>query len=152
VALDRFAPAEIETLAERGAAWLAPRQAIAALRHSGDIAGFVGGASRSAGAGQGDRADRRRDRPRILLSAVARGRRRDEPALRTALAQLEEAELLFRSGVPPDARYTFKHALVQDTAYETLLRSRRQILQTAEAVRPSMARNSATVLKTPVCI
>jgi len=72
--------------------------------------------------------------------------------LRTALAQLEEAELLFRSGVPPDARYTFKHALVQDTAYETLLRSRRQILQTAEAVSPSMARNSATVLKTPVCI
>jgi hypothetical protein len=32
------------------------------------------------------------------------------------LAQLEEAELLFRSGMPPDARYTFKHALVQDTA------------------------------------
>ena len=53
---------------------------------------------------------------------------RDEPALRAALAQLEEAELLFRSGMPPDARYTFKHALVQDTAYETLLKSRRQIL------------------------
>ena len=30
--------------------------------------------------------------------------------------------------MPPDARYTFKHALVQDTAYETLLKSRRQIL------------------------
>jgi len=48
-----------------------------------------------------------------LLRAVAG---RDEPALRAALAQLEEAELLFRSGMPPDARYTFKHALVQDTA------------------------------------
>ena len=60
-----------------------------------------------------------------LLRAVAG---RDEPALRAALAQLEEAELLFRSGAPPDARYTFKHALVQDTAYETLLRSRRQML------------------------
>jgi len=60
-----------------------------------------------------------------LLRAVAG---RGEPALRAALAQLEEAELLFRSGAPPDARYTFKHALVQDTAYETLLRSRRQIL------------------------
>ena len=69
-----------------------------------------------------------------LLRAVAG---RDEPALRAALAQLEEAELLFRSGMPPDARYTFKHALVQDTAYETLLRSRRQILhrQIADALR-----------------
>jgi len=69
-----------------------------------------------------------------LLRAVAG---RDEPALRTALAQLEEAELLFRTGMPPDARYTFKHALVQDTAYETLLRSRRQILhrQIADALR-----------------
>src|SRR5262249_17349624 len=39
--------------------------------------------------------------------------------------------------MPPDARYTFKHALVQDTAYETLLRSRRQILhrQIADALR-----------------
>jgi len=69
-----------------------------------------------------------------LLRAVAG---RDEPALRAALAQFEEAELLFRSGTPPDARYTFKHALVQDTAYETLLRSRRQILhrQIADALR-----------------
>src|SRR6516165_9887495 len=61
--------------ARRGAARLAPRRAIAALRHSGDVAGFVGGAARSAGAGQGDRANRRRDRPRILLPAAARGRR-----------------------------------------------------------------------------
>ena len=69
-----------------------------------------------------------------LLRAVAG---RDEAALRAALVQLEEAELLFRSGAPPDARYTFKHALVQDTAYETLLRSRRQILhrQIADVLR-----------------
>jgi class 3 adenylate cyclase/ABC-type transport system involved in cytochrome c biogenesis ATPase subunit len=69
-----------------------------------------------------------------LLRAVAG---RDEPALRAALAQLAEAELLFRSGAPPDARYTFKHALVHDTAYETLLKSRRQILhrQIADALR-----------------
>jgi len=61
--------------------------------------------------------------------------------LRTALAQLEEAELLFRSGVPPDARYTFKHALVQDIAYEILLRSRRQVLhrQIADALRGEFA-------------
>jgi hypothetical protein len=69
-----------------------------------------------------------------LLRAIAG---RDEPALRAALAQLEEAELVFRSGAPPDAHYTFKHALVQDTAYETLLKSRRQILhrQIADALR-----------------
>src|SRR5215467_9145222 len=73
-----------------------------------------------------------------LLRAVAG---RDEPALRAGLVQLEEAELLFRSGAPPDARYTFKHALVQDTAYETLLKSRRQILhrQIADALRGEFA-------------
>jgi tetratricopeptide (TPR) repeat protein len=43
-----------------------------------------------------------------------------------ALEQLVTAELIFRRGTPPDAEYTFKHALVQDTAYGTLLRSRRQ--------------------------
>ena len=53
---------------------------------------------------------------------------RDEATLRAALAQLEDSELVFRDGSPPDARYTFKHALVQDTAYESLLKSRRQIL------------------------
>jgi predicted ATPase len=69
----------------------------------------------------------------LLLRAVAD---REEPALRAALAQLEEAQLLFRTGGPPDARYTFKHAMVQDTAYETMLRSRRQILhrQIADAL------------------
>jgi class 3 adenylate cyclase/predicted ATPase len=73
-----------------------------------------------------------------LLRAIAG---RDEPALRAALVQLEEAELLFRTGAPPEARYTFKHALVQDTAYETLLRSRRQILhrQIADALRGEFA-------------
>ena len=45
-----------------------------------------------------------------------------------ALTQLTNAELMFRRGVPPDAEYTFKHALVQDAAYETLLRNQRQAL------------------------
>jgi tetratricopeptide (TPR) repeat protein len=45
-----------------------------------------------------------------------------------ALAQLARAELVFRRGTPPDAEYTFKHALVQDAAYSTLLRSHRQQL------------------------
>jgi predicted ATPase len=39
---------------------------------------------------------------------------------------LSDAELIFRRGDPPDATYTFKHALVQDAAYESLLKSRRQ--------------------------
>jgi predicted ATPase len=48
--------------------------------------------------------------------------------LENALAQLVGAELIYRRGSPPDAEYTFKHALVQDAAYGTLLRSRRQQL------------------------
>src|SRR6266446_6013895 len=53
---------------------------------------------------------------------------RDEAALKDALTQLEEAELVFRRGDPPEAIYSFKHALVQDAAYENLLKSRRQVL------------------------
>jgi len=48
--------------------------------------------------------------------------------LRDALGQLVEAELVFRQGTPPQATYSFKHALVRDVAYETLLKSRRQQL------------------------
>ncbi len=53
---------------------------------------------------------------------------RNEPALKQALAQLEEAELVFRHGEPPEAVYSFKHTLVRDVAYESLLKSRRQQL------------------------
>jgi class 3 adenylate cyclase len=42
-----------------------------------------------------------------------------QPKLDDALEQLASAELIFRRGVPPDAQYTFKHALVQDAAYGT---------------------------------
>jgi class 3 adenylate cyclase/predicted ATPase len=47
-------------------------------------------------------------------------------ALQEALRQLMEAELIYGRGTPPEASYLFKHALVQDTAYGSLLRSRRQ--------------------------
>jgi class 3 adenylate cyclase/tetratricopeptide (TPR) repeat protein len=59
------------------------------------------------------------------------------PALQDALDQLMAAELLYRRGAPPDSTYVFKHALVQDTAYATLLKSRRQLLhqRIAEAIR-----------------
>jgi len=45
-----------------------------------------------------------------------------------ALIQLTDSGLAFRRGTPPEAVYTFKHALVQDAAYDSLLRSRRQKL------------------------
>jgi class 3 adenylate cyclase/tetratricopeptide (TPR) repeat protein len=60
-----------------------------------------------------------------LIGAVAA---LPQPQLDNALAQLVRAELIYRRGTPPDAGYTFKHALVQDAAYSTLLRSRRQQL------------------------
>jgi class 3 adenylate cyclase/tRNA A37 threonylcarbamoyladenosine biosynthesis protein TsaE len=60
-----------------------------------------------------------------LVAAVAR---KSEAELQSALERLIAAGLLFRQGVPPHATYLFKHALVQDAAYGTLLRSRRQEL------------------------
>jgi predicted ATPase len=48
--------------------------------------------------------------------------------LNDALAQLVSAQLIFRRGEPPDAEYTFKHALVQDVAYGTLLRTQRRLM------------------------
>jgi class 3 adenylate cyclase/tetratricopeptide (TPR) repeat protein len=60
-----------------------------------------------------------------LISAVAP---MPQQQLDDSLAQLVAAELMFRRGTPPNAEYTFKHALVQDAAYSTVLRSRRQQL------------------------
>jgi predicted ATPase len=66
---------------------------------------------------------------------------RDEVGLKNALAQLEQAELVFRRGEPPEAVYSFKHALVRDAAYESLLKSRRQQLhgQIARALEEKFA-------------
>jgi predicted ATPase len=50
----------------------------------------------------------------------------DEDTVHAGLAQLVEAELLYRRGRPPRSRYRFKHALIQDAAYASLLRSTRQ--------------------------
>ncbi len=50
----------------------------------------------------------------------------DEQRLARGLAQLVEAELIFQKGVLPQARWVFKHALLQDTAYQSVLKSRRQ--------------------------
>jgi predicted ATPase len=66
-----------------------------------------------------------REFPYDLLRAVARI---DDIALRDALDRLEVAELVSSRGKPPKAAYTFKHALVQDAAYGTLLREPRRAL------------------------
>jgi class 3 adenylate cyclase/predicted ATPase len=60
-----------------------------------------------------------------LLRAVAAI---DDATLRRALARLGESDLLHQRGVPPDATYVFKHALIQETAYQSMLVSRRQHL------------------------
>jgi class 3 adenylate cyclase/predicted ATPase len=60
-----------------------------------------------------------------LLAAVAC---KPEPELVSSLDHLIRAGLLFRQGVPPHATYLFKHALVQDAAYGTLLREARRAL------------------------
>jgi predicted ATPase len=60
-----------------------------------------------------------------LIEPVAQ---RDEKELQAALDQLSDAGLLFCRGTAPHASYLFKHALVQDAAYDTLLRARRQEL------------------------
>src|SRR6516162_8836348 len=52
----------------------------------------------------------------------------DEGLLQIALGHLLDADLLFVEGVPPEAIYRFKHALIRDAAYDSLLKSRRQTL------------------------
>ena len=52
----------------------------------------------------------------------------DVPMLRNGLEQLVAAEILYQRGIPPESTYTFKHALLQDTAYESQLKSRRHAL------------------------
>jgi predicted ATPase/class 3 adenylate cyclase len=52
---------------------------------------------------------------------------RKDTELQQALAQLVEAEVLYQRGVLPQAHYLFKHALIQDTAYHSLLKSTRQL-------------------------
>jgi class 3 adenylate cyclase/tetratricopeptide (TPR) repeat protein len=68
----------------------------------------------------------------------------DETALQQALAQLVEAEVLYQRGLPPRARYVFKHALIQEAAYQSLLirtrqQSHRQIAYVLETQFPETA-------------
>ena len=89
-----------------------------------------------------------REFSRALLAVVAR---KEEAELQEALEGLTGAGLLFRQGMPPFATYLFKHGLVQDAAYGTLLRERRRALhdRTAEALEtqfPEIAENQPELL------
>ncbi|HSA79697.1 MAG TPA: AAA family ATPase, partial [Geminicoccaceae bacterium] len=83
-----------------------------------------------------------------LLAAVAP---LAEAELQAALARLIEMELVFRRGEPPEAVYTFKHALVQDTAYRAVLRERRdelhaRIARTLAADFPEVLENNPELI------
>src|SRR5713101_5680477 len=68
-------------------------------------------------------ATRGREFPYELLRAVSPW---DEATVQRGLHQLVEAEFLYQQGLPPQATYLFKHALIQDAAYQSLLKSTRQ--------------------------
>jgi class 3 adenylate cyclase len=83
-----------------------------------------------------------------LIAAVAP---MPQAQLDDSLQRLTESGLAFRRGTPPDAVYTFKHALVQDAAYDSLLKSRRQdlhakIARVIEAHFPHVASTEPEVL------
>ena len=83
-----------------------------------------------------------------LLAAVAG---KPEMELQSALGRLIAAGLLFRQGVPPHASYLFKHALIQDAAYGTLLREPRRALHARvgdllESQFPEVAENQPELL------
>jgi class 3 adenylate cyclase/predicted ATPase len=76
-----------------------------------------------------------------LLSTVSQ---LDDVTLQRELGRLVEAEIVYQRGVPPQATYVFKHALIQEAAYESLLKSTRQqyhqrIAQVLEAQFPETA-------------
>ena len=75
----------------------------------------------------------------------------EEVTLQHNLAQLVDAELLYQRGQPPQATYSFKHALVQDAAYQSLLRSTRQqyhqrIVQVLESQFPETVETQPKLL------
>ena len=78
-----------------------------------------------------------------LLRAIAR---MEEAALQAALERLAEADILLVQGLPPESDYRFKHALIQDAAYENLLKSRRAALHriVAETLRDNFTAVAAT--------
>jgi predicted ATPase len=130
--------AESEETAERTAAAApSPAQAVPASLHASLMARLdrLGGPAKEVaqiGAAIG------REFSHTLLAAVVD---KPEAELGSALDRIVAAGLLFRQGVPPQATYLFKHALVQDAAYGTLLREPRRALHAriAEALESGFA-------------
>ena len=79
-----------------------------------------------------------RDFSYALLRAIAD---MEDAAAADRPGRLAEADILFVKGLPREAEYRFKHALIQDAAYENLLKSRRQVLhrRVAEILRDQFA-------------
>ena len=77
-----------------------------------------------------------------LIRAVAK---MEDEALQPALERLAEADILLVQGLPPESEYRFKHALIQDAAYDNLLKSRRQALhrRAGEVLRDQFADTAA---------
>ena len=69
----------------------------------------------------------------------------EDAALQAALERLADADIVLVQGLPPESDYRFKHALIQDAAYENLLKSRRQVLhrRVAEILRDCFAATAA---------
>jgi predicted ATPase len=69
----------------------------------------------------------------------------EDAPLQAALEKLAEADIVLVQGLPPESDYRFKHALIQDAAYENLLKSRRQVLhrRVAEILRDRFAATAA---------
>jgi predicted ATPase len=69
----------------------------------------------------------------------------EDVSLQTALEKLAETDIVLVQGLPPESDYRFKHALIQDAAYENLLKSRRQVLhrRVAEILRDKFADSAA---------
>lgn len=78
-----------------------------------------------------------------LLAGVAQ---RGESELKAALDQLTESGLVSRRGTAPEATFTFKHALVQESAYETLLKTHRQQLH--GSIAKALVRSFPTIAQT----
>ncbi len=74
-----------------------------------------------------------------------------EDELQLALEKLADAELIYARGIPPEATYQFKHALIHDAAYEALLKSRRRdlhrlVAQTITEKFPAVAETQPEIL------
>ena len=118
-----------ERTAASGGGSLLARRGAAAVRDPDEPVCVIAGAAGSAGSRCGWwRRPARRSDASFPTRCCARFRVLSEDRLRAALLRLVGSELVFQRGTPPDAVYSFKHALVQDVAYGSLLRGSRRRL------------------------